>query len=72
MKYLKLLPLLLLIGCIGVDASTMTRMEQGYFEGQRDAMKGDWKIKKVNDSCYVWVKSPWRVGVEPSYQPDCE
>ena len=63
--------LLFLTSCI--DSSGIKKvMEKAYFEGQRDAMKGDWKIKKTDDSCYVWVKSPWRVESEPIYSPVCE
>ena len=31
--------------------------EYGYFEGQKDAINDDIRIKKVNDS-YEWIKSP--------------
>lgn len=57
-----------LISCI--DNSAARLMEQAYFEGQRDAMKGDWKIVQQSDSCYHWVKSPWKNGRQPYYQPE--
>lgn len=34
-------------------------MENAYFEGQADALKGDIKIKKISDSLYIWTKIPW-------------
>ena len=34
-------------------------LEQAYFEGQKDALEGDIRIKLVSDSTYVWIKSPW-------------
>jgi len=52
-----------------VDTNSVRLMEKAYFEGQRDAMKGDWKIVQQSDSCYNWVKSPWKNGREPVYQP---
>ena len=33
--------------------------EKAYTLGQADAMKGNIKIQKINDSTYVWLKSPW-------------
>jgi hypothetical protein len=32
--------------------------EKGYFEGQKDALKGDIRIAKTC-STWVWTKSPW-------------
>ncbi len=43
--------------------------EQAYFEGQRDALSGDIRIKRNADSCYIWVKSPWNGGEEPTFDP---
>lgn len=34
-------------------------LEQAYFEGQKDTLEGDIRIKLINDSTYVWIKSPW-------------
>lgn len=33
--------------------------EMAYFEGQRDAINGDVRIKLGEDSVYHWTKSPW-------------
>ncbi|MFW6311062.1 MAG: hypothetical protein ACOC1K_02380 [Nanoarchaeota archaeon] len=30
-----------------------------YFEGQKDALDGIFNIKQVDDSCWIWVGSPW-------------
>jgi len=58
-----LLPAVLLTGCIGKE------LERAYYEGQRDAINGDIRIKRNIDSCYIWVKSPWDDGSEPNYNP---
>ena len=34
-------------------------LENAYAEGQSDALGGDVRIKNVNDSLVVFVKSPW-------------
>ena len=34
--------------------------ESSYAEAQFDALKNDIRVKLVNDSCVVYVKSPWR------------
>lgn len=44
-------------------------LEKAYFEGQKDALNGDVKIKLNKDSCFIWVKSPWDSGVTPIYTP---
>lgn len=44
-------------------------LERAYFEGQKDALNGDVRIKLNPDSCYFWVKSPWDCGDAPTYTP---
>ena len=44
--------------------------EIGYFEGQKDAMNGDIRIKISKDSCYYWYKSPWDDNTKPIYIPE--
>lgn len=39
--------------------------EQAYFEGQKDAINGDVRIKKISDTSWVWIKSPWDSGIKP-------
>jgi len=43
--------------------------EKNYFEGQRDAINGDIRIRLNNDSVYMWVKSPWNNRREIEYNP---
>lgn len=43
--------------------------ERAYFEGQRDALDGDIRIKMGKDSSYIWIKSPWNNGDKPIYNP---
>jgi hypothetical protein len=43
--------------------------EKAYFEGQRDALDGDIRIKMGKDSAFIWVKSPWNNGDKPIYSP---
>jgi hypothetical protein len=33
--------------------------EQGYAEGQADAMKGNVRIRQINDTTYVWTSTPF-------------
>lgn len=33
--------------------------EQGYAEGQAAALKGEIRIRKVNDTTYVWTSAPF-------------
>lgn len=46
--------------------------EQAYFEGQRDALEDDIRIKKNQDSCWIWIKSPWNDGSQPIFNPSFE
>ncbi|MFA5366339.1 MAG: hypothetical protein WC333_00250 [Dehalococcoidia bacterium] len=34
-------------------------VEQSYADGQIDALAGDVRVKQVNDSAWVFIKSPW-------------
>lgn len=43
-------------------------VENAYFEGQKDALEGDVRIKK-SETGWVWVKSPWNDGTAPTYDP---
>lgn len=49
-------------------------IEEAYFEGQKDALNGDVRIKKNRDGCYMWIKSPWDDKKKPIYNPNiiCE
>lgn len=41
-------------------------LEYAYSEGQIDYSNDDIRIKKI-DSTYIWVRSPWNDGKEPTY-----
>jgi prepilin-type N-terminal cleavage/methylation domain-containing protein len=43
--------------------------EKAYYDGQRDALEGDVRIKKISASQYIWIKSPWDDGTEPKFHP---
>jgi len=73
-----LISLLLLSGCqcdkqlINVKATEQNikeGLEGAYFEGQCDALEGDIRIKKIDDGCYVWLKSPWDDGHSVDFNP---
>jgi hypothetical protein len=53
-----------------VDTDKVTKaFEQAYFEGQKDALNGDLRIKKNNDGCWIWTKSCWNSGRQPTFNP---
>lgn len=43
--------------------------EQAYFEGQKDAINNDVRIKLDKDSIYQWTESPWNNNRTPLFQP---
>ena len=55
-----------------LKSSIQHDMERAYFEGQKDAINGDIRIMKNQDSCYIWKKSPWDSGTPPVYWPTYE
>jgi hypothetical protein len=44
-------------------------MEKAYFEGQKDAISGDLRIKKTVDGCWIWTRSCWNDGKIPQFNP---
>ena len=53
-----------------VEYDELTKdFEYAYFEGQRDALTNDIRIKMNQDSCWIWTKSPWNSGKQPIYDP---
>lgn len=78
-KVLVLLLALMLFSCgmeapVTMDKDEIYKLcEMAYFEGQKDAIEGDVRIKLGSDSIYVWTKSPWAdkgVGDKPiHYHP---
>jgi hypothetical protein len=47
-----------------IQTLVISSMEKAYAEGQADAIKGDVRIQKLNDSTYIWTKSPWDSGMK--------
>jgi hypothetical protein len=45
-------------------------IEESYFEGQKDALNNDIRIKKISDSSYIWISSPWNNNRKPLWTPD--
>lgn len=72
-----LMLLILVISLYSCDSKTMiipkddvlSAIEEAYFEGQKDAIVGDIRIKKTFDSCWIWTKSPWDSGDAPNFNP---
>ena len=60
-------------GLVNVDVYK-EELEKAYFEGQKDAINGDIRIRKNNDGCWVWTKSCWDSGKPPKFNPSiiCE
>lgn len=52
-----------------LEKAVKKSVEKAYFEGQKDALNGDIRIQLSQDSCYIWVKSPWDCGDVPIYTP---
>lgn len=52
------------------DKKIQELAEKAYFEGQKDFMENDIRIKKLNNSCYIWIKSPWNNKTEPIFKPN--
>jgi len=53
-----------------IDSILTSSLERAYFEGQKDAIKGDIRIKyNTTDSCYHWVRSPWDNNKAPIFIP---
>lgn len=65
-KYFLLLIIPILSSC---ENDVRKQMEQAYFEGQRDALTNDIRIKRNQDSCWIWIKSPWNSDRQPVFNP---
>ena len=48
----------------------MVLMERSYYEGQKDAIAGDVRIKFNEDSSFVWTKSPWNNGAKAIFDSE--
>lgn len=51
-----------------IEHSLYSTIEYAYFEGQKDALNGDWRIEKI-DTCYFWTKSCWDNNKPVTYNP---
>lgn len=70
-KFLQFLAIIALIVVITVSfyRCIVITSEKAYFEGQKDAINGDIRIKLNSDSIYIWTKSCWNNGDKPIYNP---
>lgn len=66
MRTIFLLLTILLTSC---ESDIRKAMEQSYFEGQKDALNNDVRIKRNHDSCWIWIDSPWNNGRQPIFDP---
>lgn len=57
---------------VAKQSAVTKALEQAYFEGQRDALEKDIRIKRNQDSCWIWIKSPWDRGEQPIFNPSFE
>lgn len=55
--------------CIVDPDKVNSAFEEAYFEGQKDALTGDIRIRKNIDSCWIWTKSPWDSRKKPIFNP---
>jgi hypothetical protein len=74
MKKLILITIMFLISasCIKeekIEHSLNLALEEAYFEGQKDAISGDIRIKKDSEGYWYWSKSPWNNNREPVFNP---
>ena len=57
----------------GLESAIQIALEQGYFEGQRDALKEDIRIEfDEENNVWIWSISPWDDGKEPIFKPTIE
>jgi hypothetical protein len=72
MKTLIQLIVLLLVLCAGcsTEAERLKPFEQAYFEGQRDALNDDVRIRwDAENRCWRWVKTCWDSGTPTTFDP---
>lgn len=63
-----LLLIIVLIFC-NVKSQVNKALEQAYFEGQKDALENDIRIKINENNRWIWIKSPWVDGRQPVFIP---
>jgi hypothetical protein len=74
MKKLILITIMFFISssCINkemIEETLNLALEEAYFEGQKDAISGDIRIKKDDSGYWYWYKSPWNNNREPVFNP---
>lgn len=73
MRLVFILLIILVVGFAGCGFPILTAsneiqsaLEKAYFEGQKDAINGDIRIKFDEEfQCYRWAKTPWNDGTKP-------
>lgn len=55
--------------CFVKESDLIKTVEMAYFEGQRDALENDIRIKRSQDSCWIWTRSPWDDDTQPVFDP---
>ncbi len=55
-----------------IELKVYTALNQGYYKGQIDAIKGYYRVEK-QDSCYRYIDSPWGKGgkIPSNYKMYC-
>jgi len=53
----------------GMSEEITKMAEIAYFEGQKDAINNDIRIRLNSDSIYIWTKSCWDSGRDPIFNP---
>lgn len=59
-KILFLLTTLSVLSCSSPQEREKKSFEEGYFEGQVNALSGDIRVFKTPGGCWVWSKPLWR------------
>jgi len=44
---------------VSLELNMKKLVETGYAQGQADALRGNFRIRIINDSTYLWISSPW-------------
>jgi hypothetical protein len=73
MKKLLIICIMILITSCDCNTSKFKTIQEAaeysYFEGQKDYMNEDIRIKVDDNGCYHWSESPWNDGKRPIYDP---
>ena len=61
--------LLVVVTTTSCESDFREAAERCYYEGQRDALQGNVRIKLNKDSTHIWISSPWRDGKTHEFNP---